>query len=270
MGSLTGNLFYAVRTLVKNRIFALAIILALALGIGANTAIFSVVYAALLRPLPFEDPDRLVLVFQRNEEWGVFSESASAPNFVDWREQNQVFEGMVSSDLVSLTLTSQSKPERLTGAQVSRGFFDLLGVQARLGRTFRDDESGPAGGGVAVLSPGFWRRRFGGDPGILGQSMGMELSASYELRANPASSFTVIGVLQDDIELPDGSRPDIWLPQTFNPMAIHRDATFLLVLGRLKPGVTVAGAQAGMTAVAQRLEKAHPDFNRGWGTRVVG
>src|SRR5436853_1627072 len=167
METLWHDLRFAVRTLIKKPGFAFVLVLALALGIGANTAIFSVVNAVLLRPLPYKDAERLVWIWSTNPKNDIKHETASPPDYNDWKAQNQSFEEMGAFVNTRMTLTSGGEPERYDAAYVTTGFFEVLGVPPQIGRTFTPDEDKPNSANVIVLSYGLWQRRFGGDPGII-------------------------------------------------------------------------------------------------------
>ena len=164
MHTLWQDIRYGMHMLLKSPGFTLVAVVALALGIGANTAIFSLVYAVLLRPLPYKNPERLVMMWQTNLRQGIGQDSVAAPNFLDWREQSQSFEHMAAYRGQSFNLTVGDKPEQLPGAVVSASFFQVLGVKAALGRIPQTEVDQPGGNLVAVLSHGLWQRHFGADP----------------------------------------------------------------------------------------------------------
>jgi putative ABC transport system permease protein len=259
MDTLRQDLRYALRSLLRAPAFLAVAVATLALGIGANGAIFSAVNAVLLRPLPFPDADRLVFVWGRT---AADSQSAvSWPEFVDWREQNRSFEAMAVWRPQSVTLTGSGEPERLIGAFVTASLFPLLGATPQLGRTFEPGETEPgAVRPVAVLSHGLWHRRFGGDPGILGRTL--------VLNGHP---LTVIGVMGPD--LAHGRAPfnayvldtEAWLPAPYfpNEKGLVRGVTELLVMAKLRRGVALESAQAEMQVIARGLEQAHPETHAG-------
>ena len=184
------DLRYALRTLAKNPAFASIAIVVIALGIGANTAIFSVVNAVLLRPLPFKNPEQLVMIWENATHLGFPKNTPSPPNFLDWQRQNTVFTGMAAMSERSFNLTGVGEPERLDGRRVSANLFDLLGVPALLGRTFVPDDD-RSGAHVVVLSHSLWQRRFGSDPSVIGLSVTLN-----------GESYTVIGVMPRSVHLP--------------------------------------------------------------------
>src|SRR5258705_9364257 len=197
MQTLFQDLRYGARMLLKNPGITFVVVLALALGIGANTAIFSVVNAVLLRPLPFEQADRLVFL---NETSKAMDEiSISYPNFIDWRNQNHVFEKICVYNRNSYNLTGYGDAERILTAQMSADVFAALRVNAAIGRVFTNEEDKPGGPPVVVLSYGLWQRRFGGQPGILNQALTFN-----------AKSYTVIGVMPQGFQIP--SRVEMWVP----------------------------------------------------------
>jgi len=257
MAGLFQDLRYGARTLMKNPAFTLAAVLTLALGIGANTAIFSVVNAVLLRPLPYEDPERLVMIYETNLAKGWPQFSVSPPNFADWSEQSRVFDGMTGFRGAAFNLTGVAEPERISGMFVSKRFFGMVGVRPLLGRTFTPDEDEPGKENRAVLAYGLWQRRFGGDLGIVGKPLTLN-----------GDAYTVVGVMPAGFALPRDT--EIWAPLSFRPGEMkQRGSHYMSVLARLKPGVTLETAQTEMSAIAGRLEKEYPDSNSGWGARVV-
>src|ERR1700684_2763510 len=259
MGTLMQDMRYGIRMLSKNPGFAIIAVLTLALGIGANTAIFSVVNAELLRPLPFRDSSRLVSVATANSRMHSSNASTSYPDFMDWRSQNQVFEKMAAYTGATFTLTGQVNPAHLEGASVSADTFDLLGVSPELGRTFQPGEDEP-NHHVVVISDRLWKQQFGGDPGIVGRTITLD-----------NSGYTVVGVMPANFRYPLQREPEeIWstlspLNETTDnspPMVQHRGAHFLTCIARLKPGVTLAQAQAAMDVIASSLSKQYPDTNK--------
>ncbi len=250
MHTLWQDIRYGTRMLLKNPGITFVVILALALGIGANTAIFSVVNAVLLRPLPYDQADRLLFLNERSQ---VLDEmSISYPNFTDWRNQNQVFEKIGVYNRNSYNLTGAGEAERIPTAQVSADLFSALRVNAALGRVFTNDEDKPGGTPVVVLSHGLWQRRFGGQASILNQSLTLN-----------GRSYTVIGVMPQGYLYP--SRAEMWVPVgqlAGDPNWQERgNHPGLYAVARLKPGVTMAQAQADMDNIAINLERQYPDTN---------
>jgi len=244
LADLLHDLRYAARMQRKNLSFTIIAVIALALGIGANTAIFSVVNTVLLRPLPYKDPERLVMVWEDATKHGYPRDTPAAANYVDWRDQNQVFEGMAAFTDESFNLTGAGDPERLEGRRVSAILFPLLGVEPQLGRVFTVAEDQSGAQRVAVLSYGLWQRRFGGDPGIVGQALTLN-----------GESYVVVGVMPARFLFP--SRDDeVWVPIAFpSEEATNRDRHYLEVVARLKPGITLARAQSEMSTIATRLQQ---------------
>ncbi|HYG81437.1 MAG TPA: ABC transporter permease, partial [Pyrinomonadaceae bacterium] len=258
MKTLWQDLRYGARTLWKNPGTTFVIVVALALGVGANTAIFSVVNAVLLRPLPFEDPDRLMVVWETNPARGLQEATPSPPDFYEWRERTQAFEQMSAFYEEDYNLSGSGDPERLTGSVVSANFFSTLRVNAAVGRTFLPGEEQFGAHRVAVLSHGLWQRRFGTNPRLVGQTI--------SLNDQP---HTVVGIAPPDFQL-EGVRAELWTPMAFAPGDRHntRGNHFLNVVARLKPGVTVTQAQADMDVITRQLAQEH-EMNAGLGAKVV-
>jgi putative ABC transport system permease protein len=258
MNNLLQDLRYGARMLLKNPGFALIAVLTLGLGIGANTAIFSIVNAVLLQPLPYGDPDRLVWM------WGNIRNranraSVSPPDFLDYRAQNSVFEQFGASFTVdsSANLTGGGEPERLTSRLVTANYFDVLGVRPLYGRTFAAEEERFGRHRVTVLSHGLWQRRFGADQAIVGR----EITLNDE-------NYTVIGVMPPDFRPPLAA--ELWGPMPLDhPGMKARGPSFLRPIGKLKAGVTLAQAQSEMDAIARRLEAQYPASNTGRSLRLV-
>lgn len=254
MGVLLQDISYGLRTLIRNPGFTLVAVLTLALGIGANTAIFSVIHTVLLAPLPYENPDELQLVWGFNPEIG--TETASLPDFVDWRAQNDVFVDLAASFRRSVNLTGDGDPERLIAARVTANHFSLLGATPALGRSFLAEEDQPGGEKVVILSHGLWERRFAARKDLLGEDVLLD-----------SEPHTVVGIARQGFELP--SRAELWLPLALDPTQAGRRSDFLLVVGRLSPGVSQAQAQAAMDTIAQGLQKKYPQTNTMWGIQLV-
>ncbi len=265
METLWQDLRYGLRSLARTPGFTALTALILALGIGGNTAIFSVVHAVLLKPFPFAEPARMVMLWQHDTKNGVEREDLAPANFVDWRDQNTVFEEMAAINPWSLDYTGGTEPESIRSAQVTRGFFNVLGAQPRLGRAFLPEEHEPGRNRVVVLTHGLWQRKFAGDPNIVGRILSLD-----------NQSYTVIGVLPSDFALHisrEGSRnrrQDMYTPQVIaGDEWQSRVATYLEVVARLKPGVTVDQARAEMNGLAARLARQYPRENAGVGATVV-
>ena len=247
MGNLWQDIRYGFRMLLKKPGFTAIAVLTLALGIGANTAIFSVVNAVLLRPLPFAEPDRLVMVYEKRLKLGRTRNPVSAPDFIDWRAQNTVFENMAAYTWWNANLTGGDEPERIMGAVASAGLFPTLGVEPALGRSFTPEEDQPNANRVVVLSHGLWQRRFGSDAGIIGKTLTLN-----------GNSFTVVGVMPRGFHFPD-KQIEMWAPLALNTSeAGNRGSHYLHVVARLKPGMSLPQAQAEMETIASRLEQQYP------------
>ena len=251
------DLRYGMRTLLGNPGFSIAAIIALALGIGANTAIFSCADAFLFKPLPLPGIQRMLVLFEqppgRSADW-----NAVAPaNYLDWTRQSRSFQSLAAYDWTDFNLSGQGDPERVLGARVSRDFFSTLGVKAALGRTFFPEENEPGRERATVLGYALWQRRFAADPTIVGKTMKID-----------SKSCTIIGVMPKDFHFPMPA--ELWTPLalTSTQQAV-RDGYFLQVIGRLHDGVSEQQARAEMQTIAGRLAEAYPKTNKGWGVRVV-
>ena len=252
------DLRYAIRLQRKNPGFTIVAVIALALGIGANTAIFSVVNTVLLRPLPYKDPERLVMVWEEATKAGYPQDTPAAANFVDWRDQNSSFEGMAAITDDSFNLTGSGDPERLEGQRVSTSLFPLLGVEPQIGRVFTSAEDQPGNERVVLLSYGLWQRRFGGDAGILGRTLQLG-----------GAGYTVVGVMPARFQFPSAD-DEVWVPVAFTQEdAANRNRHYLRVVGRLKPGVTLSQAQADMSTIATRLQQQYPQSNTDLGAVIT-
>lgn len=248
---------YAFRQLRHNPSFFIIAIAALALGIGANTAIFSAVEALLLRPLPYGHPDRLVMVWEDASTIGFAHNTPAPANYVDWRAQNQVFTDMAALRYETASLTGDQAPEQALGGTVTANFFDVLQVQPFLGRPWTHEEDAARSKSV-VISYNLWQRRFSGDRKIIGRSILMN-----------GQSTTVLGVMPRDFFFPVRDM-DYWTPGYFTPEVLaERDNHFLTVVARMKPGVTVAQAERDMDIVAARLAQQYPQSNSKLGAVVI-
>jgi putative ABC transport system permease protein len=266
MDNFLQDLKYGIRMLAKSPGFTAIAILTLALGIGANTAIFSVVNAELLRPLPFRDSNRLASIATTNSRTHSTAGAMSYPDFLDLRAQNQVFENMAAYTDGSFTLTGVDQPAHIVGSTVSASLFDVLGVTPELGRTFLPDED-QAHHHAVILSHELWKARFAGDPQIIGRTIALDKSA-----------YTVVGVMPASFRYPlqrqtstlwTTMSPELETTDNSPAMAQQRGAHFLRSIARLKPGVSVTQAQAAMDAIMSSLGKQYPDTNKYWGAHVV-
>jgi putative ABC transport system permease protein len=257
--SLWQDVHCGLRMLRKNAGFAVVAILTLALGIGANTAIFSVIHGVLLTPLPYNDPDRIVLVLESNPARGFPQFSVSPPNYMDWKKESTSFEQIASIARGDFNYTGGAEPERISGARVASSFFGVMGAMPAMGRTFLPEDDVVGKAGVVVLSYGLWTRRFGSDPQVLGKSLTLD-----------GQSYRVVGVMQDGFQFPRGV--DLWLPSEFDADALSpgaRGAHYLRVMARLKPGVSMEKAQSEMVAISKRLEQQYPKTNTGWSAKLL-
>ncbi len=255
MRTLWQDLRYGARLLLKQPVFTLIAVLTLGLGIGATTAIFSLVNTVLLRPLPFAEPERLVW------SWGEFSggnrASTSPPDFLDYREQNRSFEELAAMMFRSFNLTGAGEPVRVIGSSVTANFFQALGVNLIKGRAFLPEEEKSSVAGVAIIGQGLWERSFGGDPQLIGKTIQLD-----------GRSHTVVGVAPNTTRVLQEA--EIWTPLPFDvPDMKIRRFHFLRAIGRLNPGVTLQQAQADIDAVAAGLEKLYPESNKDWRLRLT-
>jgi putative ABC transport system permease protein len=257
METLLQDIRYGVRMLLKAPSVSIVATIALALGIGANTAIFSVVNAVLLRPLPFANSEQLMMVWETDSTRGYSRGSASYPNFVDWREQNHVFEHVASYHTNDFVMTGRGESTRLQGAVVNADLFPLLGAAPVIGRAFLPDEDKPGESGrVVLLSQQLFQKRFNSDPNAVGQSMVLD-----------GKNYTIVGVMPQAFQFPIQNEPvELWTTVALDregkdPITDERGAHYMNVIARLKPGVSKEQAQAEMTAVGTRLEQQYPDKN---------
>ena len=255
---------YGARVLQKNPLSTLIVILTLALGIGANTAIFSVINAVLLRPLPFTEPERLVTLWNVNPKAGGDGFPVSYPDFYDWRAQQHSFERLAAFHQRSLTLTGAGEAARLNGATVTADLFPLLGITPQLGRSFTSDEE-KAGNDAVILSDGLWHRRFNGDSGIIGRVISID-----------GRGHTIVGVMPAGFDFPLDAEPvELWTCTALDDeeaggwMTRTRDHHCLEILGRLRPSVTLRAAQADLERITAALEAQYPGINSGLGVLAV-
>jgi len=256
METIFKDIRYAVRGLLKNRAFTAVAVLTLALGIGANAAIFSVVNAVLLKPLKFHDPDRLVIVWEEASFAG-FPRNTPAPgNYLDWKAQNRSFEDMAAARETSFNLTGDGEPERVAARKVTQNFFPLLGIQPLIGRVFSPDEDTVGANKVAILSYALWQSRYGGKQEVLNSNIQLN-----------GEKYTVIGVMPAGFQFMDKDER-LWVPLALPP-SVSRGAHYLTVVARLKPDVNLTQARADMVAVMQHISKDHPNETFGGKLGVV-
>ncbi len=272
MEKILQDIRYSFRSLIKTPGFTAIAVIVLALGIGANTAIFTVVNAVVLRSLPYPGSDQLVMLWETNSRFqiGVDTLPVTHGNFMDWREQNSVFEYVSALGVGRWNLTGVGEPERISGASVSSNFFRLMGTEPKFGRAFRDDEEKPGAGKVVVISLALWQRRFAGQADVIGKTMTLD-----------GESYTVIGVAPEGFQFPRANelpffvgvatQTDLWKPMKLTGDFINKSRANhqLCVMAKLKPGATREQAQTEMTAIAERLEQSYPDSNQGIGVKVV-
>ncbi len=250
---------YALRSLSRQPTFTVVALLTLMLGIGANTAIFSVIKAVLLNQLPYRDPGRLVVVSERNPDGN--PDLVAPLTFTDWKAQWRAIPSLSAYRQLRYAFAGADAPLNVASVRATPNLFAMLGANAMLGRTFVEDEGRPGSDRVAVLSRAFWRHHFGGSPSVIGRTI--------QLDAQP---YTVVGVMPAEFDFPPSGRIDVWTPLSFDPNDAHgrsRKARSLSVVGRLAAGVSLEQAQREIDLVASRLATAYPDSNTGWGARVV-
>jgi putative ABC transport system permease protein len=246
------NLQFGIRLLWKNPGFTTIAILALALGIGANTAIFSVVYATLLAPLPYRQPDRIVMVWSRV---GGHRNGVSAGDFLDWKHQNSTFASIAAWTGRQMSLSTSSQPEQVNAEPCTPGFLGVLGQPLLLGRDFLPEEGELGKDHEVILTYKLWKNRFGADRDILGKQVRMD-----------GEQYTVVGVLAPGAT--DRVQSELYVPIAFKPEQLNHEFHWLLVMARLKPGVTVAQANADMESVTKHIAEVHPKSNQGWSATV--
>ena len=247
---------YCLRTLRNSPAFAAAVFLTLALGIGATTAIYSLTYTVLLRPLPYSEPDRLVRIWETNPSRSIPQFAASLLNFLSWQEESKSFEEMAALRNESANLTGDGEPQRVKSTAVSANFWTMMGLRPLAGRGFNTTEGEPGTDRVAIISEGLWQQRYGGEPGIIGRS----ILVNGEPRV-------VVGVAPQDAGYT--STVDLWIPLVPNPAEENRGNHVIAVVARLFPGIGVAQAQSELKAVAASLEQRYPDSNRGWSVTLL-
>ncbi|HEV2863959.1 MAG TPA: ABC transporter permease [Pyrinomonadaceae bacterium] len=256
MKYLLQDIRFGLRLLSKNRTMTAITILAMALGIGASSSMFSLVNNIFLRPLPFKEPDRLAKLTETNPRLMIDQSEVTGPDFLEWRAQSRLFEHLAAVQLIGFSLQGINEPEQLSGAKVSPDFFKVLGVQPILGRGFLPEEEQLAASRVLVLSEQLWKRRFDSDPNVIGRAVTVS-----------GESFTVVGVMPSEPLYPPGA--EIWSPLLLDEeVTANRDHHYLHVYGRLRAGVEMTQAQAEMSTIAARLEQQYPVTNGGVGVNI--
>ncbi len=257
MNTLLQDIRYGLRMLLKDKGFTAVAIIALGLGIGANTAIFSLVNGVLLRPLPYPDADRIVYFEGQNSPEGITDSNISVPDFQDWTTQSQAFSHTAFFWTGGAALAEQGgEPERVPRVGVTVRFFEVLGVQPMLGRSFLAEDDQPNTATVAILSEGLWKRRFGSDRNIVGRSI--------TINTRPV---TVVGVMPRGFEFPENTQ--IWTPSAINPAEEPRDNRAYSAIGRLKAGVELEQAQSQISAINAHSARAFPETNKGWDAHLA-
>ena len=256
MDAFLNDIRYAVRNLVKRPAFTIIAAVTLALGIGANTAIFSAVYALLLKPLPFPQIDRVVAIWDKEPSHGYVHNEIAMANYLDWRAQSHAFEQLALFRWWSANLTGTDSPERVQGFFVTANFLDVTGMKPIMGRNFTADENQPGKDRVAMISPSLWRRRFGSDPNILNKAITVN-----------GLQFVVVGVMPERFSYPIAG--DVYAPLAITPeLANDRQSHTYYVIGRLQPGVSIQNAQAEIDNINARLQQQYPETNTGLGATV--
>ena len=259
MSDWTSSFTYAFRTLRRQPTFALVAVLTLALGIGANTAIFSVIKTVVLNPLPYEDPEQIAVLWEVNPEGN--QGPVSSPTFEDWRREAKTFEAMAAYRHVDYSYKGTGDPRNVPGVRATPDLFNVLKSNAALGRTFTTDESVVGADRVVVLSHGFWTRTLGADASVIGQAIQLD-----------SVPYTVVGVMPPAFEFPTATNVEVWTPLAFDPKDLHgasRRARFLTVVGRMAPTATAQQAQEEMSVLAARIATEYRTSNEGWTARVI-
>jgi len=254
--TLVRDLRFGVRSLARNPLFTGMAAMILSLGIGANCAMFSLIDTVLLRPLPFPDAQRIVVLWEQHPHQDRHN-PVSPVNYLDWRERTRSFEAMAAVASLPMNLSGIGEPRAVDGAMVAADFFRVLAVSPLLGRTFNPSEDVPNGPNLAVLSYALWRGQFGGDRSILGRTIRLQ-----------ERGYTVIGVMPEGFDLPY-LRADIWVPAGMTRGMDSDTGRYLSVIARLKAGVSLQQAGADLAGVAERISHERPLFNRGWSATVT-
>lgn len=256
METLIKDIRYGVRSLLKRPGFTAIAVITLALGIGANTTLFSFVNGILLRPLPYKDPGQLVILDENSPKQGITSFAVSYPNFLDWRAQNQVFEDIATYQAGTYSLVGAGDPEQVPGARITQGLFEVLGVSPQLGRTINAEEDRPETNNAVLISHNLWERRFASAENAVGQSLIVN-----------GLPRTIVGVMPSGFKFPDTA--ELWVPMALNEKLWTRNDHGLRSVARLKPNITIEQAQSEMNLIARRIEEQHPVTNEGMGVNVI-
>jgi putative ABC transport system permease protein len=256
METLFKDLRYGVRSLLKQPTFTLVAVITLALGIGGNSAMFSVVNAVLLRPLQYPEPDRIAVLEGVNPPRGITQSNMSIPDFADWQNQNQVFEHMAGFIAGGVLLNNGEETERVHGTAVTADFFALFRTPSLHGRTLQADDAQPGRDPIAVLGYGIWQRRFGGDTGVVGRRIILS-----------GKSTTIVGVMPQGFDYP--VRSEAWVPLPLDPAKEARDNRYMSVIARLKSGASLSQARVQLNTINQRLAQSYNETNHGWGVKVM-
>ena len=251
---------FAFRTLRNSPGFTLVVMATLGLGIGINTAIFSLVNGVLLRPLPYTEPDQVMTLWEANQQLDIPQDQVAAGTYRDWVEQSESFASLGAYSFQTFVIGGTDEPERVSGARISPTIFGVVGVQPAVGRAFREEEATPGNDFVVILSDGFWTQRFGADPDVLGSTIVLD-----------AEPFTVVGVMPPRFQFPPGAQDvQIWRPMAINARLLDvRAMRTYNVVGRLASGVSVDQARSEMSAISAGIADEYPDTNRGWGANVT-
>jgi putative ABC transport system permease protein len=256
MDAFVNDIRYAIRNLIKRPGFTLIAVLTLSIGIGANSAMFSAIHALLMKPLTFPEVDRVVAIWDRSPLSGRLHDEVTMPNYLDWRDQSQSYENLALYGWWNANLSGIDQPERLQGFLVTANFIDVTGVKPIMGRNFAAEENQPGGDAVSIISYSLWQRRFGGDPNIINKTITVN-----------NIQRTVIGVMPEHFNFPKGG--ELYAPIKVTPeLLANRSYHSYYVIGRLKPGVSIASAQAELDSITARLEKQYPESNTGLGATV--
>jgi putative ABC transport system permease protein len=248
---------YALRNLLRRPAFTIIAVVTLALGIGANTAIFSAINALLLKPLPWPELDRVVAIWDKSPSRGYEHNEVTMANYLDWQAQSQSFEQLALYNWWNVNLSGGDVPERVQGFTVTANYLDTLGVKPIIGRNFSPEENQPGKNKVAIISYNLWQKRFAGDPNILNKTI-----------TTNGFVITIVGVLPEHFNYPKGG--EIYAPLELTQRVVqNRRLHTYYVVGRLKPGVSIKSAQSDIDNITARLEQQYPDNNKGWGATVI-